>query len=311
MTYVHDIDVVCSAPRPRPELYLPLMAWIMRKKRIADLRPGDKLVDENGQVTVVESKTEAKTPAELYELLLQTDDGSRLTVRADGDHLWPLDPSKPGSLPPDYTGETEADSRTISEWTAAGWQPVLAPLAGADGTAVSWTIRSCSMLSAGEAASSRVQCVKVDSPTHTFLVASPTSGDSESARAVATALAGDDTGVAPATLAMGDGVTLVDGKTFDSILKQSVPTHNCGGPLTLDTPLMLANGGTVAMGDVRPGMSLVSATGEATMVLSTSPVMVPERLFELGFEPDDDAGLPEWTPELLAAAESASRSVRA
>ena len=67
----------------------------------------------------------------------------------------------------------------------------------------------------------------------------------------------------------------------------------------------------MAMGDVRPGMSLVSATGEATMVLSTSPVMVPERLFELGFEPDDDAGLPEWTPELLAAAESASRSVRA
>lgn len=309
MIYVHDIDVVCSVSGAQSELYLPLMAWIMRKKRIADLEPGDKLIDENGQVTVVEFKTEAKTPVELYELLLQAGDGSRMTVRADGDHLWPLDPGKPGSLPPDYAGETEADSRTMSEWTAAGWQPVLAPLAGADGTAVSWTVRSCSMLSAGEAASTRVQCVKVDSPTHTFLVASPTSGTGEAGTGGGASLAGDD--AVPATLATDSGVTLVDGETLDSVLNQSVPTHNCGGPLTLDTPLMLADGGTVAMGDVRPGMTLVSATGEATRVLSTSPVMVPERLFELGFEPDDDAGLPEWTPELLAAAESASRSVRA
>ena len=279
------------------------MAWIMRKKRIADLEPGDKLIDENGQVTVVESKTEAKTPAELYELLLQAADGSRMTVRADGDHLWPLDPGKPGSLPSDYAGETEADSRTLSEWTAAGWQPVLAPLASADGAAVSWTVRSCSMLSAEEAANARVQCVRVDSPTHTFLVANPASGAGE---------AGSDDDAVPAKLTMDSGVTLVDGETLDSVLKQSAPTHNCGGPLTLDTPLKLAGGGTVAMGDVRPGMTLVSADGKATRVLSTSPVMVPERLFELGFEPDDDdAGLPEWTPELLAAAESASRSMMA
>lgn len=283
--------------------YLSRMAWIMRKKRLGDLKPGDRLIDENGQATTIQSKTEAKTPRELYELLLQTDDGDRLTVRADGEHLWPLDPGKPGRVPPEWEGETEADSKTVSEWTAQGWQPALAPLAKSDGSLVSWTVRSCAMLSLETAVSTKVQCVSVDSPTHTFLVAG---GDDETESG---ASAVDQPAVLPTELSDdAPGVMLVDRGAFDEILRQSAPTHNCGGPLTLDTPLLLADGGTVTMGDVKPGDKLVSASGRETTVLSVSQVMRPERLYSLSFEAVIDEGLPEWTPEEIAALEDATKT---
>lgn len=296
----HSVSLAYSVRRLTP--YLSRMAWIMRKKRLGDLKPGDRLIDENGQATTIQSKTEAKTPRELYELFLQTDDGDRLTVRADGEHLWPLDPGKPGRVPPEWEGEPEADSKTISEWTAQGWQPALAPLAKSDGSLVSWTVRSCAMLSLETAASAKVQCVSVDSPTHTFLVAG---GDDETESG---ASAVDQPACLPTELSDdAPGVMLVDRGAFDEILRQSAPTHNCGGPLTLDTTLLLADGGTVTMGDVKPGDKLVSASGRETTVLSVSPVMRPERIYSLSFEAVVDEGLPEWTPEEIAALEAGAQ----
>lgn len=295
-----SVSLASSGRRLAP--YLSRMAWIMRKKRLGDLNPGDRLIDENGQATTIQSKTDAKVPSELYELSLQTGDGDRLTVRADGEHLWPLDPGKPGRVPPEWEGEPEADSKTISEWTAQGWQPALAPLAKSDGSLVSWTVRSCAMLSPETAASTKVQCVSVDSPTHTFLVA----GGDETEYGASVA----DQPVALPTELSDDapGAMLVDRGAFDEILRQSAPTHNCGGPLTLDTPLLLADGGTITMGDVKPGDKLVSASGRETTVLSVSPVMRPEKLYSLSFEAVVDEDLPEWTPEEIAALDDEAKT---
>lgn len=298
-----SVSLAPSGRRLTP--YLSRMAWIMRKKRLGDLNPGDRLIDENGQATTIQSKTDAKIPEELYELSLQTGDGDRLTVRADGEHLWPLDPGKPGRVPPEWEGAPEADSKTISEWTAQGWQPALAPLAKSDGNLVSWTVRSCAMLSPETAASTKVQCVGVDSPTHTFLVA----GADETEYG---ASAADQPAALPAELSEdAPEVMLVDRGTFDEILRQSAPTHNCGGPLTLDTPLLLADGGTVTMGDVKPGDKLVSASGRETTVLSVSPVMRPEKLYSLSFEAVVDEDLPEWTPEEIAALDDEAKTAAA
>ena len=76
--------------------------------------------------------------------------------------------------------------------------------------------------------------------------------------------------------------------------------------MTLDTPLKLADGGVVLMGDVKAGMRLLSADGEPTTVVATSPIMPPRRLFSFRFETDSDEDLPEWTPETLAEAEDSS-----
>ena len=292
------------------EPYQRLMAWVMRKKKIADVKPGDRLIDENGQVTVVQSKTDAKTPVELYEVELSSGDGDRLRVRADGEHVWPLDPSKPGRVPADWAGEAEATTSQLSNWTATGWQPALAPMAASDGSTRSWTVRTCALLPAETAEKTLVQCVSVDSPTHTFLVAGEDDGDVDSDSTTRGATDYDDGAVTiagePIDVSDDSGVMLVDRETFDSILGQAAPTHNCGGPLTLDTPLKLADGGVVLMGDVKAGMRLLSADGEPTTVVATSPVMPPRRLFSFRFETDSDEDLPEWTPETLAEAEDSS-----
>lgn len=70
----------------------------------------------------------------------------------------------------------------------------------------------------------------------------------------------------------------------DYVLEHSLATHNCGGPLTLDTRLMTPGGGTIPMGDAEPGMELVGSNGRTVTVLSVSPVMRAEDLYEVEFE---------------------------
>lgn len=206
-------------------------------KRIGDVEVGDVLLDEDGNETLVVGKTAKFLSHDMYDVTFENLVTREVkTIRADGSHVWPMDPYWSNSLPDDDDahGMVEASTKTLNDMYARGLHPQLSRTIDDDGNVSVWAVYSCYPGDPEE-----VQCLNVDAPTHTFMLA-----------------------------ADGDGV----------------PTHNCGGPLTLDTMLVLADGGRVSMGEVKTGDRLVSIDGEPTTVVSTSPVMTAEMLYEFEFE---------------------------
>lgn len=261
------------------------MALKAVKKRLGDIKPGDVLVDPDGRATAVSSVTAEETPKELYELMLADNNGHKAKVLADIDHVWPLDVSIPGRVPSTAIGEHECTTGQLAEWTMEGWQPALSPMMIA-GQPISWTVRSCLLAPASEA-STKVKCVSVDSPTHSFLLAGN----------------GTDSVNVPQddSRDLGlDSVEVVDEDAFRQIAEGAVPTHNCGGPLTLDTMIPLADGSITTMGEIQAGDVVLAPDGSPASVLSTSAVMDGDEMWELDFEPVDD--VVSWSEEDLEAA---------
>lgn len=254
------------------------------KKALGDVKPGDRLIDAEARVTTVLDTTDETSPVSLFELDVMNDDGERFKLRAEGSHVWPLDPEAYGSLPPDAEGETEATTSDIAKWVAGGWQPRLSP-AMVDGSIMHWVVRRALLMPDDVRDSTKVKCVKVDSPTHTFMLADD--DNSESQLTTLEDLASNGIDDAP-------GVIQVSPETFDLIARHGVPTHNCGGPLTLDTMLKTPEG-CVSMGDVETGDMVLNPVGEPVEVLWKSPLMIPDDIIELDIEPADDTVIPDWT----------------
>ena len=261
------------------------MALKAVKRRLGDVKPGDVLIDPDGRATTVSSVTAEETPKELYEMLLADNAGHKATVLADVDHIWPLDVSIPGRVPSSFIGEHECTTGQLAEWTMEGWQPALSPMM-INGKPISWTVRSCSLAPASEA-STKVKCVSVDSPTHSFLLAGDNADNVDVSQ-------DDDRDLGL------DSIEVVDEDTFRQIAEGAVPTHNCGGPLALDTVIPFADGTTTTMGRIQPGDVVLAPDGSPANVLSTSSIMDGEEMWELGFDLVDDEH--PWSEEDLEAA---------
>ena len=258
----------------------------MIRKRLGDVRPGDVLLDENGRTTRVTGVTPEKTPDALYEVLLESNTGRRVRIRADEGHAWPIDPADAVGIPVDAQGETEASTLDVAAWTARGLHPALAPSTTVDGVIHRWRVRSCVLLPPEESERTRVACVRVDSPSHTFLV-------DDASTPVDDEIASSEPGNGDVTLTGPSGeMVAVDRASYDRAMR-GVPTHNCGGPLTLDTAIRRDDGGIVRMGDVRVGDRLRTVGGSSTIVTGVSPIMDPVALTEVVLEPVAGTGLPD------------------
>lgn len=223
--------------------------------RLGDIRVGDWVVDVNGEPTRVLEVTNLQPSNELYKLTFyNVSTNVQSTIVADGEHVWPLN-SNPtvGSIPPEWSGETEVTSRIISDWCARGFTPELC-LTYANDNIVHIIVRDCVQMNVKEAEKHKVLCLKVDSPTHSFLICDNSTNNGEIS-----------------------GVEAVE---------HSVPTHNCGGPLTLDTVIPLFNDETTTMGDIKVGDEAKGVNGEKVNILAKSPAIKPEYCVELVLERD-------------------------
>ena len=317
------------------------MRWIARKKRLGDVRPGDKTIDIDGRVSTVVSKTTPETPDELYRITLiaashvdnnedsnEDNNGDRNetieeSFLADAGHAWPLDPSST-HVPFDHRGETEASTGDIAAWVSIGLHPVLAPMilpsddCNDDTTVMRWIVKNCVLCSDAITNDTMVQCLRVDAPSHTFMLAPTTddtngsiidditddtnddiSGDNE--------VINDDTVISDKTIRLpsstGTGSFYdVSDADYSEIMSTSVPTHNCGGPLTLDTVIPLANGESTTMGAIRVGDWVMGPDGP-TLVTEISEPMTPVHLYGIESERYDGDDTPEWTVGMLEDAE--------
>lgn len=304
------------------------------RKPLKDVRVGDVLIDSDARLTTVTGETVEETPSQLFELEILNDAGQKMKVRADSGHAWPLDPGAYGSTPPEAEGETEASTGDIARWVARGWQPQLSPVL-TDGTVMHWIVRRALLLPESVARDTKVKCVRVDSPTHSFMLAddsdlrngsdgNPLEAGSDSIDdgnddldgvihskmvdvPVDKDLDGGDSVLSLDDLAGMDlddapGVMHVDREAFDLITKHGMPTHNCGGPLTLDT-LIKTPEGSVTMGSVAVGDKVLNPIGEEAEVLWKSPLMLPEALLRLSIGPVEDPGVQSWSMNDLIYAE--------
>lgn len=239
--------------------------------RLGDIRVGDWVVDVNGEPTRVLEITDLQPSSELYMLTFYNiDTNVQSTIIADGEHVWPLNPAPTvGSVPPEWSGETEATSRIISDWCARGFTPELC-LIYANNNIVHIIVRDCVQMNVKEAEKHKVLCLKVDSPTHSFMVC-------------------DDSVKNSTTMGA------------DNVVEHSVPTHNCGGPLTLDTVIPLFDGSNTTMGDIKVGDVAVGVNGEEVKILAKSPAIKPEYCVELVLE--RDMGDLTWSEQDLLNAE--------
>lgn len=304
------------------------------RKPLKDVRVGDVLIDSDARLTTVTGETVEETPSQLFELEILNDDGQKMKVRADSGHAWPLDPGAYGSTPPEAEGETEASTGDIARWVARGWQPHLSPVL-TDGTVMHWIVRRALLLPESVARDTKVKCVRVDSPTHSFMLADDS--DLRNGSDVNSLEAGSDSiddgndgldGVihskmvdvpvdkdldgGDSVLSLDDlagmdlddapGVMHVDREAFDLITKHGMPTHNCGGPLTLDT-LIKTPEGSITMGSVAVGDKVLNPIGEEAEVLWKSPLMLPEALLRLSIGPVEDPGVQSWSMNDLIYAE--------
>lgn len=275
---------------------------ILRKTPLKNIKPGDKLVDMDGRITIVKNLTEETIPDQLFDIELENDTGQVWNVRADANHVWPLDPRAMGYVPPEAEGETEASTAIMAQWTAMGWRPRLAPMNTAHGV-IHWTVRTITLLNEQERLNTHVKCVKVDSPTHSFLLAND---DDVPAITIPNTTGGatrhgkkGNDGSTPA--GPQDMMGTLDPVTFDKIANYGVPTHNCGGPLTLGTMLKTPDG-EVSMKDVQVGDTLLGPDGSGTTVTWKSPVMEPLELFNISVT-ETEVDIPDWTMEDLIQAE--------
>lgn len=247
------------------------MVWMLKRKKLADVKTGDLLVDEDGRTTRVDAVTEEEEDGEIFKITLVNNLGVKSCYNATASHVWPLDASSAGSLPEEARGESEATTIDIAGWVGLGYHPVLSPIMS-DGKNIRWTVASCVMLNDEESSKIKTRCVKVDSPTHTFMLASDsvrkTTGNSSSSTKMPTS----------------DGHWIeVSAEDLKEVMTTSTPTHNCGGPLTLDTEIPLFSGGVTTMGDVRIGEILIGSGNRPVKVTQVSQVMEPDDLYELEF----------------------------
>ena len=247
---------------------------MLKRKKLSDVKTGDLLVDEDGRATRVDAVTGEEEDGEIFKITLVNNLGVKSCYNATASHVWPLDASASGSLPENAEGESEATTMDIAGWVGLGYHPVLSPIMS-NGVSIRWTVASCVMLSDEEASKIRTKCVKVDSPTHTFMLASESIRKNADGKSTKTKMPTSD----------GRWIE-VCADDLREVMTTSAPTHNCGGPLTLDTEIPLFSGGVTTMGEVRTGETLIGSGNRPVRVTQVSQVMEPDDLSELEFMED-------------------------
>lgn len=224
------------------------------RKKLRDIKPGDTVIDINGSPTRVQSLTPVRVSCDVYKITLKNNQGRIATVKADAEHNWPIASVMSTGLAGHIQDRDTLTTRELYEDCLAGNHAMLEPAYG-DRTIAYWLVYSVTMIDPIE-----VECIRVESDTHTFLIATCHDTDRD----------GDD----------GQ-----ETESLDYVVQHGIPTHNCGGPLTLDTRLRKYMGGTISMGDVHPGDVLVTNNGEPTTVLEESPIMMANTIYEVTLEP--------------------------
>ena len=97
-------------------------------------------------------------------------------------------------------------------------------------------------------------CIKVENPTHTFLIASthePKIGENK-----------------------------------NNMLKNAIPTHNCGSPLAVDTMLNMEDETQKPLLYAKPGDRIKGSNDTITTIQSVSPILMPDECYTITVEND-------------------------
>lgn len=269
---VWDINTTPMALVP---LAVDTMIWVEADngwdaKRLDRVHAGDTVISAGGEPVKVAALTPKHMPDDMYAITFrdygrEAWQGSLFTVHSAGSHLWPVDTSATNMqiIPEEerLKGHETIESvstRAIYRMAREGNRAMLRPVQTSQGT-VRWVSYSVVMETPSE-----VMCLNVDSEDHTFLIACTHDSQEQPAHA----------------------------DSIDTALKDGIPTHNCGSPLALDTPVPMYDGTMKTMGDITPGDVVIGSDGNPADVVSASPVMMPEHLYRMTLEPADDAGTP-------------------
>lgn len=269
---VWDINTTPMALVP---LATDTMIWVARgngdgwdAKRLDGIQVGDTLISSTGAPTMVTGITPVHIPDDMYGLTFRDYgrdgwQGSLFTVHAAGSHLWPVDTSATNIqiIPQEerlkgHESVESVSTRAIYDMSRKGNRAMLKPVQTAQRT-VRWVSYSVVMEKPSE-----VMCLNVDAPDHTFLIACAHDGSGAHADSI------------------------------DDAIRDGIPTHNCGSPLALDTPVPMHDGTTKTMETVTPGDVVIGSDGAPASVVSASPVMMPEHLYRITLEPDSEPSAP-------------------
>lgn len=252
-------------------------------ERLDSLRIGDLLMTGNGTKTKIVSTTPIHTPDDMYRMTFIDESGDTprmFTVKAAGSHLWPVDMDETvRSMQGGQMGTSlpvqQMSSKQMEEAMRAGVRASLVAVQG-NGHLVHWRAYSISCMKP-----SPVMCVEIDDPTHVFMIASEYADRAGLPK-------NDDKDTATAQKAVREAITVVSGHYHatdaSSALMHSLPTHNCGSPLALDTVLPKYDGTETTMQEVKVGDILIGSNGQPVPVIGLSPVMEADKVYEVELE---------------------------
>lgn len=252
---------------------------------LSEIHAGDKVMSSQGEPIPVIGTTPRHIPDDMYAMTLINYSspgwqGRVFTIHAAGSHIWPVDSGLTNLHAAELIGMDRAydegitpiTTRAIHSIMRTGNRVYLPPIKTDMGT-VHWETMGVT-----EETPTESMCINVESDDHIFMIAR---------------IHGDisRTGVYNKDEERRDYQSFHAPDTTTAMY-MSIPTHNCGSPLTLDTPIIRSDGTRTTMGNVQVGDEIMGSHG-ATTVISKSPVMTPDSLYELVLEPDED------TPESI------------
>lgn len=236
--------------------------WV--KRALGNVHTGDIVLDMNGTPARVLSETEPEVADEIYQMII-TDGFRSLTIYASGNHAWTMNINTSAYIPIQFRHEPELTTEQLAQCTAQNSRPYLVQI-NAEGAPLSWQVVSCVLLPEDVRHIILTKCISVDSSTHSFMIATDDSPDTV-----------DTT--------MNDLTDEMSTEEVAHMLKYSVPTHNCGSPIALDTPVKMADGTVKNQGEIEVGDVVLNRHGQPSPVVGLSPIFTDRDVYELHLKP--------------------------
>lgn len=251
-----------------PMSLVPLSAsdtfiWRKNDSQNFDAVPLNKIAQDDiclactGEETHILEATDEKVPNRMFNITFKNLSNNQLfTVKAADVHEWSVDvnetlkDSKFRNGSDVKLGTKSMDSSELYNLYTMDVKVVLTPIV-ANNELVYYQVYSISFTEPVPSI-----CLKVDNPTHTFMIASTHNE--------------------------------LNNIKKEDVMACSIPTHNCGSPLSVSTVLTKENGEETTMLDVQTGDKILGSDNKYVTVEGLSDIMKPDNLYKMTLQPCDN-----------------------
>lgn len=250
-----------TAPMSLVPLGLETPVWVKNGEKydtrlMKDLKIGDFAVSYTGETTRIVETTPKIVPEETFLITFKNLQTGRLcSVKAANTHIWAVDQVntvkavKTGDFELADNSITSVNTQTLYDWYKNGVKAVMPPTVDENKDFTLWQVYSCTYYETTEC-----MCIKVENPTHTFLIAATHEP--------------------------------IVGENKNNMLKNAIPTHNCGSPLAVDTMLSMEDETQKPLLYAKPGDRIKGSNGTITTIQSVSPILMPDECYTITVEND-------------------------